>query len=74
MSWTYKDFLETVGISHTFFMLALVVAFLLLSVVVFFSKLGFLTPIRFKNMTFPPSRVVYTRYEGSYDLINTKVQ
>ena len=62
------------GVSHPVFMLLLVLVFLVVSVVMFFSKLGFLTAIKFKTITFPHSRVIYTVYEGSYDLINTKVQ
>ena len=63
-----------IGLSHATFIILLIVVFLLASVVMFFSKLGFLTSIKFKTATFPPAKVVYTIYEGSYEVINTKVQ
>ena len=74
MGGTYKDFLEMLGLSHTMFIVLLIVIFFLASIVMFFSKLGFLTSIKFRTATFPPAKVVYTIYEGSYEVINTKVQ
>ena len=62
------------GLSHTMFTIILIIIFFIVSIIMFFSKLGFLTAIKFKTVTLPPIKVVYTNYEGSYDLINTKVQ
>ena len=63
-----------IGMSHQGFLVLLLVGFFILSIIMFLSKLGFLSSIKFKHTTLPPCRVVYTCYEGSYDLINTKVQ
>ena len=30
--------------------------------------------IAFKQVTFPQSNIIYTKYKGKYDMINTKVQ
>ena len=68
----YKEFLELFGISHFQFIIILIVAFLLLSFILLMYKLGFLTKIKFKQYTLPKTTVLFTHYEGSYDIINVK--
>jgi hypothetical protein len=38
------------------------------------SKMGYLTRIKFKQTILPNSTILYRKYKGNYDLINTKVQ
>jgi hypothetical protein len=71
---TYQDLLENLGLSHLSFMVLLVVVFLVGSFVVMLWKLGLMTSIRLTHSTFPASNIVYTKYKGRYEAINSKVQ
>jgi hypothetical protein len=71
---TYKDLLDILEISHVAFIILLIVIFLITSFIVMLWKLGLLTKIEFKNVTFPKSNIIYTKYNGRYETINTKVQ
>lgn len=71
---TYKDLLDLLGIEHKHFIIILIVLFLIASLVMLLSKLGFLTRITFKQVLLPGSTIVYTKYKARYDVINTKVQ
>lgn len=71
---TYKDFLEMLGISHAVFMIILIILFLISSFFVMLWKMGIFTKIKFKQTTFPKSEVIYAKFEGKYDIINTKMQ
>lgn len=50
---TYKDFLLSWNLSHFQFILLLIILFLIGSLVMLLYKLGYLTPIRFKQFTLP---------------------
>ena len=60
------------GLSNLQFIFILIIGFLLLSFLVLALKLGLFSKIRFKHHSFPESRIIYTIYEGPYDLINNK--
>lgn len=70
----YKDLLDYLGISHGVFVIIVIIIFLIASFIVFLNKLGFLNRITFKYCIFPESNVLYAKFSGKYDLINTKVQ
>ena len=70
----YKEFLSLFGISHFQFVIILILAFLLLSLIVLLYKLGLLSKISFKQYTLPTSTILFTHYSGSYDTINHKFQ
>lgn len=55
-------------------MLVLIAIFLIASFFVMLSKLGLMTNIKFKQITLSKSRIVYTKFKDSYEIINTKVQ
>jgi hypothetical protein len=71
---TYKDLLDMLEISHITFIIILIILFLITSFIVMLWKLGLLIKIEFKHMTFPKSNIIYTKYKGRYETINTKVQ
>jgi hypothetical protein len=60
---TYKDLLETLGISHGVFVIILIIIFLIASFIVLLSKLGFLTKIKFNQGILPGSTIVYRKYK-----------
>lgn len=62
------------GISHGYFIIIVIVLFLIASLIMLLSKLGFLTRITFKQVVLPASTIIYAHYMDRYDIINTKVQ
>lgn len=71
---TYKDFLQTIGVSHGVFMIILIVLFLIASFIVMLYKLGLITKIKFGLIVLSKSQIVYTNFSGSFEIVNTKVQ
>ncbi len=71
---TYKDFLQSIGVSHGVFMIILIVLFLVVSFIVMLYKLGLITKIRFGLIALSKSQIVYANFSGSFEIVNTKVQ
>lgn len=54
------------GISHGIFIIILIILFLIASFIMLLSKMGFLTRIKFKQISLPSSTIIYRKYTGSY--------